>query len=69
MNGKEMTVWIVGLALLAAVIASPVACTINRQRLVAEAIRSGADPTAAKCAIEGDSGHTPACVLAVGKPK
>jgi hypothetical protein len=69
MDAKTMTVWIVGLGLLAMVLLSPAACTMNRQRMVAEAIRSGADPTAAKCAIEADSGHSPACVLVAMKPK
>lgn len=63
MNNKEMAVWIVALVLAAGVLISPAACTMNRHRLVAEAIEKGADPTAVKCAIESDVGHTPQCVL------
>jgi len=63
MNAKEMTVWIFGIALLFALLVSPVACTMNRQRSIAEAIKAGADPVAAKCAIEGDQGYSPDCIL------
>lgn len=56
MDTKTMFVWIVGLLLVALLIAAPVACTMNRQSLIANAIKNGADPLAAKCAIEGDSG-------------
>lgn len=64
MNVKEMAVWIIGIVLGASVLLSPAACTMNRHRLVAEAIEKGADPTAVKCAMESDVGHTPQCVLA-----
>lgn len=33
--------------------ASPVACTMHRQQLVADAIASGVEPIAARCGIEG----------------
>lgn len=56
MDGKTMTVWIVALVLAFALCASPVACVMNRQAMVANAIKGGADPLAVKCAIEGDSG-------------
>ena len=55
MDNKTTAVWMVALILAAAVLFSPVACTMNRQHLVAEAIKNGADPIAAKCAIEADS--------------
>jgi hypothetical protein len=67
MTAKEMAVWIVGLVLAAAVVASPVACTMRRQEVVAEAIRNGADPIAAKCAIEADMQVSPMCVIAASK--
>ena len=69
MNAKEMTVWIIGLALLALVLLSPAACTMRRHHQIAEAIKGGADPTEAKCAIEQDVGHTPQCVLAASRPR
>lgn len=53
-----MILWIFVALLIAVVLASPVACTMHRQRLIAEAIKAGADPLAAKCAIEGDSGDS-----------
>lgn len=53
---------ICGLALLLA----PVACTINRQRLVAETIKStNADPQAIKCAIESVDMQAQAVCLAL----
>jgi hypothetical protein len=58
----EMVCAILGMGLSAAVLLSPAACTINRQTLIADAIKSGADPTAAKCAIESEVGATPQCV-------
>lgn len=67
MTSKEMTVWIVALILGATVIASPVACTMRRQEVVAEAIRNGADPISAKCAIEADMSISPMCVIAASK--
>lgn len=69
MNTKEAVVTAFGLLLLALVVASPVACTMNRQRLVAEAIKSGGDPIAVKCAIESDTGNTPICVAAAMRGK
>jgi hypothetical protein len=39
-------------------IAFPVGCTMHRQALIAEAIGKGADPIAAKCAIEGEVDST-----------
>ena len=46
--------------------ASPVACTMHRQQLVADAIASGVDPISARCGIEGPM-HDPkadtACII------
>lgn len=64
MNGKEMTTWIFGLLMAAVVLCAPVACTMSRQATVAEAIRNGADPISAKCAIEADTGQSAVCVAA-----
>lgn len=58
-----MTVWILALLLLAALLASPVACTMNRQRLIAEAIKDGKDPIAVKCAIESTEDSSRSSVL------
>lgn len=68
MSYKEMTLWIVGLLLLAAVLLSPAACTMNRHRLIAKAIEGGADPIATKCAIESESGYDPQCIVSATKP-
>jgi hypothetical protein len=69
MDAKEMIVWIVGLVLAAMVVASPVACTMRRHQVVAEAIRNGADPIDAKCAVEGDIERSPMCILAATRVK
>ena len=55
MNTKDLILWIVVAVLVTTLLAAPVACTMNRQRLVAEAIKNGVDPLAARCSIEGDS--------------
>lgn len=64
MDGKELTAWIFGSLMAAVIVTAPVACTVNRHKVVAEAIKGGADPTEAKCAIEADTGQTPACIIA-----
>lgn len=64
MDGKELTAWIVGLLTAAIIVTAPVACTVNRHRVVAQAIEAGADPTEEKCAIEADTGNTTVCVIA-----
>lgn len=67
MDWKDFVVWLVGIAAGTAVLLSPAACTMERQRRVMEAIQGGADPIAAKCAIESDLTYTPACVIAAGR--
>lgn len=47
----------------ALVLMSPVACTVHRDRAIADAIKNGVDPIAARCAIGGpDASHAPMCV-------
>ncbi len=60
---KDDFVTIAGFVLLAIVSMSPVACTVNRHRIIAEAIAGGADPIDAKCAIESDMAHDPMCIV------
>lgn len=67
MNGKEMTVALVALLLVIGLLASPVACTINKQQLIAEAIKGGADPIEAKCAIEDTGDSSRSSVLCMAK--
>lgn len=62
MSKTDLVATVVGLILLALVVASPVACTMNRHALMAEAIRSGADPIAVKCAMESDMGSGGVCL-------
>lgn len=71
MKTKSVILWVCVAMLVTALLASPVACTMHRQRLIAEAIKGGADPLAAKCAIEGDSGdsRTNALCMAVALQK
>jgi len=58
METKELILCALAAVLIAALLASPVACTMHRQGLVADAIKGGSDPLAAKCAIEGDGGES-----------
>jgi hypothetical protein len=67
MNLKEALTCCFGLALAAFVLLGPVACSINRQNQIVEAIKAGADPTAAKCAVEADMGNSAACILVASK--
>lgn len=67
MSTKEFVLWIVAGVLLAALLVSPVACTMNRHRLIAEAIKNGADPLAAKCAIEGGDGDSRTSAMCMAK--
>ena len=69
MSKTDAIVAVLAIVLCAAVLMSPVACTIHRQRIIAQAIKDGADPTAAKCALEADSGTMPTCVIAAGKAR
>lgn len=48
--------------LLGILIGVPAACTAHRHKMIAEVIKSGADPIAAKCAIEGDVERTALCI-------
>jgi len=36
---------------------------MRRHQQIAEAVKAGADPMEAKCAIEGENTHTPACIV------
>lgn len=67
MDTRSLILYIVAAALTAAVLTSPVACTVHRQRIIAAAIKDGADPIAAKCAIEGETQHSTLCALAALK--
>lgn len=70
MTNKAMVVWLVGILMGGTVLLSPVACTIQRQTTVAAAIKGGADPIAAKCAIESNTAYEPMCIMrAAGGPK
>lgn len=60
---RNEIVWVVALLLGAAVLLSPAACTMRRHQQIAEAVKAGADPMEAKCAIEGENTHTPACIV------
>lgn len=62
MSISEMIVWLFGLLCAAIVLCSPAACTANRHIQIERAIASGADPLAAKCAIEGENGESKLCL-------
>ena len=60
---KDEVVTIAGFVLLAIVAMSPVACTMNRHHVIAEAIANGADPIDARCAIESGMDRDPMCIV------
>lgn len=62
MSKTDLVATVFGWSLLAMVVASPIACTINRDGLMAEAIQSGVDPIAVKCAMESDMGSNAMCI-------
>ncbi|WP_054075002.1 MULTISPECIES: hypothetical protein [Comamonas] len=62
MNKKDFVVTVCGWSLLAMVAVSPVACTMNRHALIADAVKGGADPIAVRCAIESDMGQSAMCI-------
>lgn len=68
-SAGELAVWVLAILCATVVLLSPLACTASRHRAVAEAIKAGADPIAAKCAIEGDNRHDPVCMAYVTRPK
>lgn len=67
MKATEMTVWLFGLACGGVVLCSPAACTANRHIQIEKAIASGADPLAAKCAIEGENSESKLCLVLVAR--
>lgn len=62
MSKTDLVATVVGLVLLAMVVVSPVACTMNRHALIADAVRGGADPIAVRCAIESDMERSAMCI-------
>ncbi len=52
----------------AAVLTSPVACTMHRNAKLSDAIKAGADPIEARCAVTDDF-YTPICMLRVAVRK
>lgn len=51
------------------VLVSPVACTMRRHQLVADAIQAGADPLGVKCSIEEGAEREPLCALYAARAK
>jgi hypothetical protein len=59
---NEAILSVVAICAVAAVLGSPVACTMHRNAKVAEAIKAGADPIEARCAMTDDV-HDPVCMV------
>lgn len=47
---------------LGVIATSPAACTMYRQRLIADAIQQGADPIAVRCALESMNDNSAMCI-------
>jgi hypothetical protein len=64
MDTRSMVVAIAAILAGLVVLLGPVACTMRRHAVIAEAIKAGSDPIATRCAMESDVLHTPVCVIA-----
>lgn len=62
MSRNDALVTVLGLLLLFLFLVSPVACTMHRHYRIQQAIAGGADPVAAKCAIEEETDRSPLCI-------
>lgn len=69
MDTRQALVTAFGLLLLAAIVFSPVACTMRRHALIAEAIQGGADPIAVRCAIDPNDMRDAICMAAAMRSK
>ncbi len=69
MDTRQALVTAFGLLLLAAVLLSPVACTMRRHALIAEAIKDGADPISARCGIDPDNMSHAVCIATAMRSK
>ena len=63
---QTRTAIVVGIAILSTLIllCSPAACTMHKQKLISDAIASGKDPIAVRCALEFE-GSTPSSMCIV----
>lgn len=57
---------LLGMLLLFFTLVAPVACTMQRDRLIAEAIKSGVNPAVASCSFNA-SAHSPCLVNQLAK--
>jgi hypothetical protein len=64
MESKHIALIVIALILVGL---APVGCTMHRQRLIAEAIKGGADPISVKCAIESTEDSSRSSVLCMAK--
>lgn len=64
---KTVILWGMAALLIFSMIALPTACTMRRQQLVADAIKAGADPMSAKCAIESSDGDRQLALICMAK--
>jgi hypothetical protein len=68
MNSTLIVIVLIG----ALVVCAPVACTINRQNLLAQAAATGKDPIALRCAMDSglDNSRTdPLCIARAMQPQ
>ena len=66
MDKGTVVVWSVAIFCAAAVVLSPVACTMRQKELIADSIKAGADPIAVRCALESstsDSRTSSMCLM------
>lgn len=56
------------LTLLAGVVVFPIVCNTQQNSLVVDAIKGGADPISARCALDGMNGKSPLCIARAARP-
>lgn len=64
---REITIFYFCALCVTAVLVSPAACTMHENQQIADAIKAGADPLEAKCAIGSMQGNNHVCTVIATK--
>lgn len=63
MDWESVCIHLVWAGALVAIVSLPVQCTQRRQDAVVQAVKGGADPLLAKCAMEADNHTSTLCIV------
>lgn len=70
MNRSHFALALAGILAAAAVLLSPVACTMHKQNIIREGLRAGENPILVRCALEslnGDAALAGLCAAAAAR--